>query len=1357
MHIRKEPSFFFTNNIGAPHGEKLGLINPLLNSSWSWLESSCISEGASLYGALAIGAAPGIKSILNSTCRFGGNPGRSSGNTSGKSQTSGMSWIFLTSLLLSTMCAKKAGHFFCRYFCALMHDTIRRLSPDLSPYTIIERTRDTSLVRDGLPGSQCKHPAVSCSRCLGAVPLEVTSVTTSITGPVGTYVDNRGWSYWGPSTVTGSVPFLLAFGAGKFSAGAGVVKVAFVAPGEVSPVLFLGCHGVDGYSSIGSTERRPLSDGLVGHANGHTLDALVRDPQSAFVVGRQILDGPLILNEVVSWCKAKKKKAMVFKVDFEKAYDSVRWDFLLDILEAFGFGANWCRWIRGCLTSSMGSALVNGSATEEFQFQRGLRQGGPISPFLFVLVMEVLHISMHRAMEQGFFRPLRIGDTLHISHLFYADDAVFIGEWREENFTNIVSILQCFFLASSLKINIQKSKILGICVSGVEVEQVANLVGCAPLKLPFTYLGVKVGGVMSRSTAWEEVAKKLTAKLSNWKLKTLSVGGRLTLIKSVLGSLPIYNMSLFKVLMGVLKTLEQLRSRFFRGVDHAGNKMAWISWDKVCASKEKGGLGVGSFYALNRALLFKWVWRFKSQPCAFWVTVVKAIHGSEDPIGCPRASVWRDILRSWVDLVNKGIDLKHFCKKVIDDGVNTRFWKEVWLGNYMLHTAFPRLFALEEDKDVSVAAKFIQPWNASFRRPMLGGAEEAQGQELSALLDTGWKGWLDGLRLRKKLKEVLEGVFFVTWWSIWKFRNQLLFGSVLPRKSLIYDDIVSSSYMWCSNRSDKRIDWRIWMQNPSFCYFFIASGLKVNLNKSKVFGVGVEDADILNLANILGCEPGKFPFTYLGVPLGANMRLSKHWSTIVDKFRNKLTIWKARNLSFAGRLTLIKSVLGSLPLYFLSLFRAPKKVINCLEGIRRNFLWGGYGSNRKIHWVAWNQITLPNQRGGLGVAGLEMLNLALLAKWISRYKNENNSLWKNCIQAWHNVRGIDGKPITRASLKGMWLSIANVDKVLADWDLNMDRLMMRKLGNGKNTHFWKDKWIDDHSLNDLFPELYRVEDDKDCKVADRLKMVDQGEEMDMVWNWKRNLRRGKESTSFHELKNKLNNVIIDSDSDSWMWPYNKDGKFSAYSLRMQMVDKIVDSSNNDNFNWMKWIPLKINCFVWRLRMNRIPLSNNLVHRGIGIASQTCKLCLLEEESVDHVFFRCEFACDVWNWLCNWTGMLHVVPMDFPSFIDCVDSVKADKRKFKLIISLGYTVLWLIWKERNERFFGKRIRKPMQIADDIQLLSFGWIKNRGNFQNLDWNNWCCSPTCLCRWRVGDCVCLGFWWLESQYWGNGKHKA
>nr|GEW21570.1 RNA-directed DNA polymerase, eukaryota, reverse transcriptase zinc-binding domain protein [Tanacetum cinerariifolium] len=105
------------------------------------------------------------------------------------------------------------------------------------------------------------------------------------------------------------------------------------------------------------------------------LGTLVNETQSAFVTDRQILDGPFILNELVQWCKKKKKQAMIFKVDFEKAYDSVRWDFLDDILKKFRFGEKWCKWIQSCLRSSRGSVIVNGSPTKEFQFYKGLKHG----------------------------------------------------------------------------------------------------------------------------------------------------------------------------------------------------------------------------------------------------------------------------------------------------------------------------------------------------------------------------------------------------------------------------------------------------------------------------------------------------------------------------------------------------------------------------------------------------------------------------------------------------------------------------------------------------------------------------------------------------------------------------------------------------------------------------------------------------------------------------------------------------------------------------------------------------------------------------------------------------------------------
>lgn len=135
--------------------------------------------------------------------------------------------------------------------------------------------------------------------------------------------------------------------------------------------------------------------------------------------------------------------------------------------------------------------------------------------------------------------------------------------------------------------------------------QAANRIGCDVLHTPFWYLVVTVGDTMSRKSAWVGLVNKLQSRLSKWKVKTLSIGGRLTLLKSVLGASPIYFMSIFKVPKGLLKTLESIRSNFFNGADSSERKIPWVAWDSVLASKEKGGLGVSSFSALNRALLVK--------------------------------------------------------------------------------------------------------------------------------------------------------------------------------------------------------------------------------------------------------------------------------------------------------------------------------------------------------------------------------------------------------------------------------------------------------------------------------------------------------------------------------------------------------------------------------------------------------------------------------------------------------------------------------------------------------------------------------------------------------------------------------
>ncbi|GKD31453.1 RNA-directed DNA polymerase, eukaryota, partial [Tanacetum coccineum] len=513
-----------------------------------------------------------------------------------------------------------------------------------------------------------------------------------------------------------------------------------------------------------------------------------------------------------------KTKAMIFKVDFEKAFDSVRWDFLDDILDKFGFGAKWRGWIQGCLNSAMGSILVNGNPTSEFKFHKGLKQGEPLSPFLFILIMESLHLSFNHILNAGLFKGIQIDNSLTLSHLFYADDAVFIGKWDKSNLITIVNMLKCFLLASGLKINIHKSKLMGIGIPHEEVISAANFIGCAILTMPFNYLGVKVGAHSSRSSSWEEVIAKLYSRLSKWKLKTLSIGGRLTLIKSVLSSMPLYHMSIYKVPLGVLNKMESLRLNFFNGVDNKERKLSMIGWKKI--------------------------WRFISHEASLWSRFIKAMYGVrgflDNPGSLSRNSPWSDIIKEAASLSLKGINFLSYVKKKVGNGEHTCFWEDVWLDDHPLKLSFPRLYALECDKEVCVAAKLIDSsltvgsvtrwvhavtikinvfaWKVCLDKlptsilcPVCHSAGESSSHlffscnvarhllmkiarwwELDAFdfhSYEDWISWLTSLRLAKGLKAVLEGVFYVMWWVIWKFRNQVLFGTTHPRLELLFDEI----------------------------------------------------------------------------------------------------------------------------------------------------------------------------------------------------------------------------------------------------------------------------------------------------------------------------------------------------------------------------------------------------------------------------------------------------------------------------------------------------------------------------------------------------------------------------------------
>ncbi|GJZ62595.1 hypothetical protein Tco_0618732 [Tanacetum coccineum] len=226
-----------------------------------------------------------------------------------------------------------------------------------------------------------------------------------------------------------------------------------------------------------------------------------------------------------------------------------------------------------------------------------------------------------------------------------------------------------------------------------------------------------------------EVVDKVMSRLSRWKMKTLSIGGRFTLLKSILGSMPIFHMSIFKVPSSVLQTLESIRSHFFNGHDPRSKKASWVKWSKVLTAKEKGGLGVSSLYALNRGLMLKWVWRFYAHKTSLWTRVIKAIHGSNGRLGkdlnAGVRTCWTSIVQEVKVLQNQGVNIFDYIRLKLGNRDTTMFWEDKWCEGVVLKDLFPRIYALEMFKNSTVSMKLNDSSiDKSFRQKARSGVEE---------------------------------------------------------------------------------------------------------------------------------------------------------------------------------------------------------------------------------------------------------------------------------------------------------------------------------------------------------------------------------------------------------------------------------------------------------------------------------------------------------------------------------------------------------------------------------------------------------------------------------------------------------
>ncbi|CAL1378948.1 unnamed protein product [Linum trigynum] len=358
------------------------------------------------------------------------------------------------------------------------------------------------------------------------------------------------------------------------------------------------------------------------------LPKIVSEGQNAFIRERQIVENILLGHELMHYLKTKKrgkKGYMALKVDMEKAYDRVEWTFLLTILEKLGFSSVWVGWIQECLRSASFLVMMNGTPSVYFTASRGLRQGDPLSPLLFVLCTEGFATLLRKAISEKKLAGTKVAPRApRISHLFFADDSYLFLRGTVTECENLMAVLNKYEELSGQRVNLAKS---AVCFSHnitiPDQELLATIMGVGAVGVHDKYLGLPSLVARSKMETFRYLEEKLLARLQGWKQKTLSWAAKETLIKSVAMALPLHVMSCFKLPLSLCRLLDKHVARFWWGCSEDHSKVQWVSWRDMCRSKHDGGMGFRHFELFNQALLAKIGWRILCEPQSLLAQVYK--------------------------------------------------------------------------------------------------------------------------------------------------------------------------------------------------------------------------------------------------------------------------------------------------------------------------------------------------------------------------------------------------------------------------------------------------------------------------------------------------------------------------------------------------------------------------------------------------------------------------------------------------------------------------------------------------------------------------------------------------------------
>jgi hypothetical protein len=455
---------------------------------------------------------------------------------------------------------------------------------------------------------------------------------------------------------------------------------------------------------------------------------LISETQTAFIPGRYILEGVVILHEVLHELRVNNLSGIILKLDFEKAYDKVQWSFMMEVLKGKNFPPKWLEWMKQIIEGGKVGININGEDGQFFNTYKGLRQGDPLSPLLFNLVSDALATMFENAKLTGQIRGL-VPNLIEggLTHLQYADDTIVFLNHDDQSVYNAKFLLYCFENMSGLKINYEKSEVFVLSCSDEEQNRVAAMFDCNNGSLPLKYLGIMVDNKHMSASDLSYIHLKVEKRIPTWQSVGLSSGGKMVLIESCLSSIPTYTMGIYHLQEEIHQKMDTARANFFWHGPHQKRKYHMAKWRVMASPKKVGGAGFTDTRVMNKCLLAKWLVKLERGDTTLCCNLLRQKYLGENSIYSYKkksgSQFWRGML-SIRDEVARGLVY------TIGNRKKARFWLDVWIGSCPLCISFPNLFDICNQKEWSV---FKTQRNGSINLTFRRNFRDEHDQEWAAL------------------------------------------------------------------------------------------------------------------------------------------------------------------------------------------------------------------------------------------------------------------------------------------------------------------------------------------------------------------------------------------------------------------------------------------------------------------------------------------------------------------------------------------------------------------------------------------------------------------------------------------------